>query len=124
MLDGFDLRVASGFQKQRASPCQAIAGHGGRDFVGIAVRGRIHRDVALEPIGAGMQQAGPLPLRISRMSASAASETASTSVPSTCRAGMPSDSARALAPAPPVMGPLWVVAEMRLSSHTNNTGSV
>jgi hypothetical protein len=53
----------------------------------------------------------------------AASLTACTSVPSTCTAAMPMRRGAGLAPGPAVILPLSVVAEMRLSSHTNSTGS-
>ena len=65
----------------------------------------------------------PPPARISAASRPAASCTASTSLPSTVTAAMPMLSARAEAPLPAVIGPVGVVAEMRLSSQTKSTGN-
>ena len=67
---------------------------------------------------------GPPPARISAANFTAAASTASTSLPSIFTDGMSSARARADTPSPAVIGPVGVVAEMRLSSHTNSTGSL
>ena len=65
---------------------------------------------------------GPLPARTSVISLAAALDTASTSLPSTFRAGTCSDSARGLAPWPAVIGADAVVAEIWLSSQMKSMG--